>query len=239
MEGPYHKMSNSKTSSNKCRAKDPSKCRVHGTQFSLDNLNLKLTRLDAKYRPTIGLDLDGVTFQYEEGFRQHQMEVTKRPKEDFPQATDYSFVKSGWPFEDREDFAKAHAEAVEAGLYEKLETINGAVPALRRLVADGYKINVVTTRFIRPGQHAEVVRQTALALDKAGIPYHEISFTARKAGTDADVYVEDAPYNIDVLRAAGKKVIPFGQVYNKGYEGRTVGWEETEAEIRRIAPIIE
>ena len=225
------------TSTNsKCRAKDPSTCRVHGTQLTSEILNRELKKLD-KPRPVIGLDLDGVAFEYAKGLRNHQMKVTGRDEADYPLATDYSFVKSGWPFENEEDFRKAHAEAVDDGLYEKLEAIKGAVPALQRLAADGYKIRVITSRFIRPGQHAEVVRQTTRALDLAGIPYNEISFTSKKSEIFADVYVDDAPYNIDELRAAQKKVVPHGQEYNKGYEGRTESWEETEAAIRKLAPL--
>jgi len=227
---------NQPISNQRCRAQDPAKCRVHGA-LTPEILNRQLDNIDKNFRPTIGLDLDGVTFQYEDGLRQDQMKKTGLPAEHYPLAKDYSTVKSGWPFKTEDEFRKAHAEAVDDGLYENLKLIPGAAAALQRLAADGYKIVVITSRFIRPGQHAEVVRQTTRSLDLAGIPYNEISFTSNKPGIVADVYIDDAPYNIDALRAAGRKVVPYGQEYNKDYEGRVVDWTEAEAEIRRLAPL--
>lgn len=205
--------------------------------LNAENLNEALKKADKKLRPIIGLDLDGVTVGYEEGLAQFVMKEKGLSREDLPPLTNYSTVKSGWPVKDEQEFKDLHAKAVDENLYTKLKALPGAVDALNRLANDGYKIRVITSRFVKPGQHAEVVRQTTLSLDKLGVPYHDISFTADKADVKADIYIDDAPYNIDSLREAGKTAIVYGQAYNEGYDNRVTNWEEAEREIRRQAPL--
>jgi 5'-nucleotidase len=209
-----------------------------GQQVALlsQNLNSEVEHSDT-HRPVVGLDLDGVIFKYEKGFSGFLVRKLGRPITDFPTMTNYSTIASGWPIRDQEEFKDLHCEAVNEGLYEQLEVMEGAVEALQRLARDGYKIRVITARFVRPGQHAEVVRQTMVSLDRAGIPVKDISFTSEKTEINADVYVDDAPYNIVALRAVGKKVIPFAQPYNTEFEGRADNWVVTESLIRELAPL--
>jgi 5'-nucleotidase len=183
------------------------------------------------------MDLDGVQVNYEEGLRDFLMAKTGRPRSDFPKLTDYSAIKSGWPIKDREDFIALHAEAVDNGLYTKLNAIPGMPEMVQRLARDGYIIHVITSRFVRSGQHAEVVRQTAISLDKINMPYHEMTFTSRKKEVEADVYLDDAPENIDSLRGVDKNVIVYSQNYNEGYPDRYSNPEEIERRIREMAPL--
>lgn len=205
--------------------------------LNAENLNEALKKVGKSRRPVIGLDLDGVTVGYEEGLAQFVMKAKNLKREDLPKLTNYSTIKSGWPLKDEQEFKDLHAAAVDEDLYVKLEALPGAVDALNRLARDGYKIRVITSRFVKPGQHAEVVRQTTLSLDRLGVPFHDISFTADKADVKADIYIDDAPYNIDSLRKNGKNAIVYGQAYNEGYDNRVENWEEAEREIRRQAPL--
>lgn len=220
--------------STRCRAKNPAQCPHHG-MLTPEILNRELDKIDN--RPVLGWDVDNTLLEYERALAEEHSLITGNPLELYVEASNYSFVKSGWPFKDEDDFRRAHAEAVDRGLYGKLKAIPGAAEVVRRLAADGYKIHIITSRFIRPGQHAEVLRQTAESLDKAGIPYNEISFTSNKVGVVADVYIDDAPYNIDALTAAGRPVVVPARKYNEGYENRFTSYEELEAAIRKIAPI--
>ena len=223
-----------------CYTKDcKTRLGTRGREIAMNshNFNSALDEIGDKRRPVIGLDLDGVTVQYEKGFREFVSKKLNKDESEFPALTNYSTIKSGWPLKDEEEFRTLHAEAVTNGLYTSLEAIPGAAEALKRLANDGYKFRVITARLMRPGQHAEVVSQTAKSLDILGIPYKDISFTSEKTEINADVYVDDAPYNIDALRANGKPVVAFAQPYNKDYSGRAQNWNEAEAMIRKLAPI--
>ncbi|MFJ9988101.1 hypothetical protein NEH83_33480 [Streptomyces sp. JUS-F4] len=57
-----------------------------------------------------------------------------------------------------------------------------------------------------------------------------------KSDVGADIYIEDAPANIDALRAAGKRVIVFTNSTNRhvpeGRGGRADTWDEAERLVR-------
>ncbi len=50
-----------------------------------------------------------------------------------------------------------------------------------------------------------------------------------KSEVQADLYIEDAPHNVDALREAGNQVIVFDQPYNQDLSGlRAKNWLEAE-----------
>ena len=62
-----------------------------------------------------------------------------------------------------------------------------------------------------------------------GIPYRDLCFLGRKPEVEADLYVDDAPHNVEALRAAGNEVIVFDQPYNHAVGGlRATTWAEVE-----------
>ena len=53
---------------------------------------------------------------------------------------------------------------------------------------------------------------------------------------EANAYIDDAPHNIEQLRAAGNTVIAFEQPYNRDVEGlRAVNWRQVEAIVTDLA----
>ena len=56
-------------------------------------------------------------------------------------------------------------------------------------------------------------------LDQHGIPYRDLCFLGDKPEVEADAYVDDAPHNVEALRAAGNDVIVFDQPYNGHVDG--------------------
>lgn len=179
---------------------------------------------------TLNIDLDEVVFHYIEGLRKHMLSRGMVAPDGNPPY--YSFEKSGWFASDTE-FKVVHGEAVDEGLYRNLELIEGACETMNELVETGYRINIVTSRFVNPGQHQTVVRDTSIALDKHNIPYSNISFLKDKTIQRADLWVDDAPHNINNLRGVGQEVIAFDLPYNQDIEGlRASNWNEVRQIIR-------
>lgn len=232
---PYKHSDGSDCYTKNCKTRIKDRGKIVAAENKHD-FNKMLEEIESN-QPVLGLDLDGVVLGYEDGARNDFAASKNLPRSAFGPMTHYSTIESGWPLKDEEEFRTLHAQAVENGLYEKLEPLPGAVEAIQRLARDGYKIHVITSRFVRPGQHAEVVRQTMLSLDKIGVPVKSITFTADKAQINADVYIDDAPYNIESLRNHNKKVVVYGQAYNKEYDNRATNWDEAEAMIRAAAPL--
>ena len=104
-----------------------------------------------------------------------------------------------------------------------------AADALWRLSDAGVWVRVITHRLVTNWGHATIVSDTVEWLDLRKIPYRDLCFLGRKPEVQAHAYVEDAPHNIEALRAGGNTVIVFDQPYNRDLPGpRASNWAEVE-----------
>lgn len=183
-------------------------------------------------RAIVGIDLDGVCADYTSGFRRYAARILNRPERTFPEPLTYNLVNAGWGFDSASEYLATHRAAVDEGLYQHLPVINGAAEALREISDAGAHIRIVTHRLIMGGRHARVVSDTATWLDEYKIPYMSLCFTGLKDSVGAHVYVEDAPKNIETLRAIGLETFVFDQPYNQEVSGpRIFGWDTGGAQI--------
>jgi len=68
------------------------------------------------------------------------------------------------------------------------------------------------------------------------IPYRDICFLGAKPQVEADVYIDDAPHNVEALRATGNPVIVFDQPYNAEMSGpRATNWAQVEEIVLDLA----
>lgn len=176
----------------------------------------------------IGVDIDGCAGDYVGGLRKFLADRLEIPEEDrmtvFPEPIDYNF--STWPGIS-EDFVEYHAQAVALGLYKEMDAIGNVSEILWRLSNEGHHLRVITSRFVKSGQHSMVIGSTAIWLDKHDIPYRDIMFVRNKTDVYADIYIDDAEYNIEAYRAAGSNFLIFDAPYNKHVEGpRVYNWDE-------------
>lgn len=177
----------------------------------------------------LGIDLDQVCLDYIGGLRKFTSEKLNIPMEDLADPHSYSFFESGWGFTDEAHYRDIHGQAVEEGLYSTLEPMEGVSESLHRLSDQGYHLRIITNRFVNKFQHYKVVAQTAERLDTANIPYHDLCIVKAKEDIHCDVYFDDAPHNIDSLRAAGKEAVVFDASYNRHLEEpRVANWKEVE-----------
>lgn len=186
-------------------------------------------------RPFVfGVDLDGVVADYTLGFRDVVADVLSRDPETLPIERSWDFAEWGI---DQRDFDNLHEIAVnQRRMLRDLPMIYGAADALWRLSDAGIWIRVVTHRLYVNWGHAAAISDTVTWLDRNRIPYRDICFLGAKPEVEADCYIDDAPHNIDGLRAAGNDVIVFDQPYNRDYTGlRAHDWFEAEAIVVDLA----
>lgn len=185
----------------------------------------------------IGVDLDGVCGKYYEALRSYLGEQhgisPEKIADIYPDPTTYDMHE--WPdFE--HNFVKYHSEAVRNGLFTRMEPIPGASDVLWNLNESGYHLRVITSRFVKHGQNAQVISDTAFWLDKNQIPYRDIMFVKDKADVYADLYIDDSPENIIRLQATGRQVIIFDAPYNRDLAGyRAHSWDEVHTLIQQLS----
>lgn len=188
---------------------------------------------------TIALDLDGVTGQYYPALRDFIFEketqvggalegANPRLKDTlFPEPDAYNCENWALIGKDYDKFKSYHTQAVDAGIYRTMSVMPGASEALWKLSNEGHHIYVVTSRFVAHGQNAKVISDTAVWLDVNNIPYRDIMFLAKKTDIQADVYIDDAPHNIEAFRKLGRNVVIFDAPYNRNIPGlRANDWTE-------------
>ena len=185
-------------------------------------------------RFVLGVDLDGVCGDYIGSFRRIVAERKGVPEESLTR--DVSWGCREWDIGGAEGFDELHRYAVlERGLLRHMDLIPGAADALWRLSDAGVWIRIVTHRLYVNWGHAVAAGDTAEWLDEARIPYRDLCFIAAKSSVDADAFVEDAPHNIEDLRAGGHTVIVFDQPYNRHLPApRATGWAEVEELVRDL-----
>jgi 5'-nucleotidase len=187
--------------------------------------------------PVLGLDVDDTIAEYLNGLRASIISkeadffkgmAPEKIAAHFPELESYDKFTWSCINGDREKFIQYHTEAVEEGLFRNLKVHEGASDALWKLNDEhDVHIYIITSRFVKHGQNARVLTDTALWLDANKIPYRDIMFVNNKVDVMADVYIDDSPKNINNLRAAGRNVIVYDQSYNKELEGpRAHNWAE-------------
>lgn len=172
----------------------------------------------------LGVDLDNVTANYTKGLRDYMLSAG-HDVDSMPDPIDYDFVKSGWPFHDRDDYMNHHIDFVQRGGFLSLEPMKGASDVLNRLVDEGVKVRIITHRLLRDGTYAQSISDTVRWLDHNGIPFHDFCAISEKSAVDTSLLIDDAPSNVTAVRQKGGYVAVFDQPYNRHLDGpRVKNW---------------
>ena len=186
-------------------------------------------------RFVLGVDIDGVVADYSAGFAQYVAERRGLDPAALPQRHAYGFGEWGL---DSDEYEQLHYEAVvNDRLLARLPPIEGAADELWRLSDANVWIRVITHRLYVNWGHAEAVTDTVTWLDQHSIPYRDICFLGDKPEVEANCYIDDAPINVEALRASGNYVIVFAQSYNEGLDPpRASNWSDVkELVVNRLA----
>lgn len=176
----------------------------------------------------LGVDLDGVTGDYEHQVRLCVAEQLGVEPGSLGEQTDWDFSKC-WPgVRDGEHFRELHRVAViEQGMFRRMPLVEGASEVLWALSDAGAHIRIVTHRLCVNFGHAVAVSDTVNWLDDHNVPYRDICFLGDKVDTAADVSIDDSPSVVTSLTAAGRRVLIMDRAYNRHVDGERVrSWVE-------------
>lgn len=176
----------------------------------------------------LGVDVDNVLADYTAGLRRVVAKHTGRKEADLGPIMRWSAYEE-WGLNDQ-TFPKWHERAVvEERMFRDLEPLPGAAEVLHRLSERGVRIRIVTHRLYLSGTHSIAAADTVEWLDSNDIPYWDLCMIARKGDVGCDLYVDDAPHNVEHLRERGHQAIVFDQPYNRDVDGpRAQDWYEVE-----------
>jgi 5'-nucleotidase len=175
----------------------------------------------------LGVDLDGVVGDHTGAFRAIVAPLLGVEPESLPLERSWDFHEWGFGLADYDRF---HRIAVmDRRMFRHMGVVDGAADALWRLSDAGVWIRIITHRLYVNWGHRVAVSDTVEWLDEHRIPYRDLCFLGAKLEVEADMYVDDAPHNVEQLREAGNEVVVFEQPYNRHLEGpRARSWAELE-----------
>ena len=184
-----------------------------------------------------GVDLDGVVADFYAGIRPIAAEWLGKRLDELTPCPSYGLTEWGLADGEYEDLHRFAVE--ERDLFTRVEPIRQAPQVLRRLAGKEIRIRIITHRLFVSHSHVASVQQTVSWLDHHGIPYWDLCFMKEKSAVGADLYIEDAPCNIEDLRRDSKnQVIVFSNSTNRECdEPRADNWGEVEElVIKRYLP---
>jgi len=174
----------------------------------------------------LGVDLDGVCADFYGRMREIAAEWFERPLAELTERPSYALAE--WGVETPAQYASLHRFAVlQRALFKTCGMVPGARRYLRRLSDEGVRIRIITHRLFIDYSHNETVVQTTTWLDDHGIPYRDLCFMKDKEQVGADIYVDDSPENIRLLRDRGLYTICFANSTNQDLGPPIAGgWED-------------
>jgi 5'-nucleotidase len=184
----------------------------------------------------LGVDLDGVCADYTSAFARVVARKRGCDSADLPAGRSWDFAE--WDLDAIGGFELLHREAVlDHRMFRDMPMIDGCAEALWRLSDAGVWIRIITHRLVVHWGHQIAVADTVAWLDANNIPYRDLCFLGRKPEVEADLYIDDAPHNVEALRGNGNDVLVFEQPYNHAVaDPRVRTWAEVEdATLERMA----
>ena len=176
--------------------------------FSIVHLRIKLSQM------RIGVDLDGVVANFTKGWtKYYEEEFGKKILEDDIQS--WGLSEPLTHFKEDLDFWKCAKDINGSSIFRNLEVYENSVETLNELSKSGHDIVIISSK---PWWS---IHDTLMWLGENKIPTKEIHFIEEKWKIDCDVYIDDAPYQLDryVKRRKDKTIIRFVRLYNDPIEG--------------------
>lgn len=171
---------------------------------------------------TIGLDLDNTYADFTGALREFASIGRNLSQEEalelMPNPQEYN--SDIWNLEgtEHESFYAAFKAAEKQGLYSSMKPLPNAEKACGHLVADGYRFVAVTSR---PEQHraetSQWLEQHAPFVE--ALVHTDDKFELHRTyGGSVDIFIDDAPKQIEQMAHKDVPLIVFSQLYNEGYE---------------------
>lgn len=174
----------------------------------------------------LGIDLDGVCYQFVPKLAQYIHKKTGRPLSELGPAKTWNFFKDQWGYSYQE-----YSDFVAQGIHDREIFWEGEeFPGCREILdvlSDDFEIVIVTARFFNNVPHELSEAATLHWLESHSIPYNELIISNDKTNLNLDLLLDDAPHNIENALLHGEGAVIFDQDWNIDIDGdRVHGWHD-------------
>lgn len=163
---------------------------------------------------TVGVDIDGVLYQFVPSLRRHALRSGLRGVNELPDPHEWDFAKQ-WNMTSEQLVALMH-DAVDNGeLLSDLVPYPGSASGLSLLRHAGAQVRLVTDRAWLGRSPAVVQARTFGWLQRNHLEYDNLTFAADKRSVPCDFFIEDRPKNVQDLIGAGVDTFVRDHPYNR------------------------
>lgn len=163
----------------------------------------------------IGIDLDGVVYNFTRAFTQHvgQCKPNLQSGDPYVEAPTWDWF-TNWPMSRDEFILEMECAVNRRELFWEGDLYESGIPTyIKRLRRAGHTVHVVTHRFSGRASDA-----TWYWLHSKGIWFDSIDFARDKTSVPTDVFIEDNIDNYNALEAKGVKAFLVTRTYNEQHE---------------------
>lgn len=173
----------------------------------------------------IGVDLDGVCYDFAGAVRRHVLATTSRTHQSMPAPTTWHFYETDWDMPLAEFIDHVNAGVAAGIIFGTGDPYPGVQAGLTELLARGHRIHIITDRG-RSGPPGAGEALTRAWLAEHDLPYTTLTVSGDKTAVRTDVFIDDRPENYLALRGAGVDAFLRSHPYNAHVDtppGRRVG----------------
>jgi hypothetical protein len=168
----------------------------------------------------IGVDLDGVVYDFARALRFYIHLTTGRPLADMPIPVSRWEFYEDWGYTLAEFLALFNAGVNSGVIFSVGRPFEGVGDGLRTLLADGHRIRIVTDRAANgnPGVAEAATRRYLVEHD---LRYTSLTLSPDKTSVDTDVFIDDRDKNLWALRDHGTTIVVRDHAYNRHVDAIT------------------
>lgn len=165
----------------------------------------------------VGLDMDGVIYNFVEDLRDYLTNNLHRSPETLPEPDRWEFW-TDWNMSFKQ-FKYVMESGIESGeLFANGPMYDGA-EGINYLTSKGHTVHILTHRDHR------VEQRTYDWFASKGLTVHSITLNGDKTAEEFDIYFDDKPENVAAVLEAGRKAFLLDRPWNqKAKEARVFGW---------------
>lgn len=172
----------------------------------------------------IGVDLDGVLYDFVGDFRNWLIMEHDREAHHLPPAESWNFWKDQWGLT-LDEFLGICGESVDAGyMFRVGDPHPDSIEYMHRLREDGHSLHIITARNFG----SKSIQNTEWWLNEHDVPHDSLSFSKDKTIMALDTMIDDHAENFIQLEQAGIRAYLLDRLWNQYHETdrRVYDWKD-------------
>lgn len=185
----------------------------------------------------LGLDLDGVIYNFADEFHDHIAKIKRLNPTDLKSATQWSFWRD-WEMTDEDYYFELGKAAINGRVFRDGEIYPHALESILKLKEMGFEIVIITARFLsnNPDHMAIIRRNTENWLINNNVPFDELIIDNDKSRHSLNILIDDSIDNIESVIMKGNDAYIFDQPWNREalHYPRVIGWADLLREMEIV-----